>query len=246
MKVELSHLSVVFKDNDTLLLKDISLVLESGTIHALMGPNGSGKSSLAATLMGYPHYQVIEGLILYDGQDLAALSIEQRARAGIFLACQYPPIIPGVEVFTFLKEAHRMLTGQDVSVKAFKELLYQALDAVKLDHSFAYRKVNEGFSGGEKKRLELAQLLLFRPRFAILDEIDSGLDIDALMNITEIIAQEQKITGMTLLIITHYNRVLEYIQPDHVHILYKGRIAVSGEQSIARAVEKRGYDELLF
>lgn len=242
--VELSHVSVLF--NDTLLLKDISLVLKPGTIHALMGPNGSGKSTLAAALMGYPQYQVIEGLMLFDGQDLATLSIEQRARAGLFLACQYPPTIPGVEVFTFLKEAHRMLTREDLSVSAFKELLYRVLDLVRLDHSFAYRTVNEGFSGGEKKRLELAQLLLFKPRFAILDEIDSGLDIDALMHITEVVAQEQRITGMTLLIITHYNRVLEYIQPDHVHILYKGALVVSGEQSIARAVEKRGYDELLF
>ena len=133
-----------------------------------MGPNGSGKSSLAATLMGYPQYQIIEGSVLFEGQDLTALSIEQRARAGLFLACQYPPTIPGVEVFTFLKEAHRMLTRQDLSVNAFKELLYQAFDAVMLDHSFAYRKVNEGFSGGEKKRLEVAQLLLFKPRFAIL------------------------------------------------------------------------------
>lgn len=242
--LELSHLSVLF--NDTVLLKDISLTIKPGTIHALMGPNGSGKSTLAATLMGYPQYQIIEGRMLFDGQDLATLSIEQRARVGLFLACQYPPTIPGVEVFTFLKEAHRMLTRQDLSVTTFKELLYQTLDAVKLDHSFAYRKVNEGFSGGEKKRLEIAQLLLFKPRFAILDEIDSGLDVDALMQITDLLSQERRSTGMTLLVITHYNRVLEYIQPDHVHILYKGKLVVSGEHSIARAVEKRGYDELLF
>ncbi len=242
--IKFSHLSVLF--NDTLILKDISLVLEKGTIHALMGPNGSGKSTLAATLMGYPQYQIAGGSIFFDGQDLSTLPIEQRARAGLFLACQYPPAVPGVEVFTFLKEAHRMLTRQDLSVAVFKDLLYSVLDTVKLDHSFAYRALNDGFSGGEKKRLEVAQLLLFKPRCAVLDEIDSGLDIDALSHLTDIIKQEQKRTDMTLLLITHYNRMLEYIHPDYVHILYKGTLALSGDRTVAQQIEKRGYDELLF
>ncbi len=226
------------------ILKDVSLEIAPGSVHALMGPNGSGKSTLAATIMGDPGYEVIQGSIMFNGQNLLALPPEQRARAGIFLAYQQPPAIPGVQVFTFLKEAHRMLTQQELSVTAFKELVYAAFDAVHLDHSFVYRNLNEGFSGGEKKRLEAAQVLLFKPRFAILDEIDSGLDIDARAQIAQALNKVRLDTGMALLIITHYNRMIEFMQPEYVHIMAGGKILVTGGYDIVQRIEAEGYDGL--
>ncbi len=229
---------------ETLILKDVSLAFEAGTIHAVMGPNGSGKSTLAATLMGYPQYQVLSGSVQFNGEDLLAVPIEKRARSGLFLASQHTPCIPGVPVFTFLKEAHRMLTGEEVSVAAFKDRVYAAFDAVHLDHSFVYRFLNEGFSGGEKKRFEIAQLLLFKPRLAVLDEIDSGLDIDALNLITQVLLEEKKRNPLlTLVIITHYNRMLQALEPDQVHILARGKIRVSQGKELAHMIEERGYDE---
>lgn len=230
--------------DDRPILEDVSLAVKAGTTHAIMGPNGSGKSTLAATLMGYPHYQVLSGSIRFNGEDLLALPIEKRARAGLFLACQQSPSIPGVPVFTFLKEAHRMLTGEEVSVAAFKERVYAAFDAVRLDHSFVYRFLNEGFSGGEKKRFEIAQLLLFKPRLALLDEIDSGLDVDALNLITQVLVEEKKRNPLlTLVIITHYNRMLPALEPDAVHILSHGKIRASQGKELAHMIEERGYDE---
>jgi Fe-S cluster assembly ATP-binding protein len=240
--LSISHLSVSL--GDTLILKDVSLTVETGTIQAVMGPNGSGKSTLAATLMGYPQYQVLSGSVLFKGEDLLTLAIEKRARAGLFLASQHTPSIPGVSVFTFLKEAHRMLTGEELSVSAFKELVYAAFDAVHLDHSFVYRFLNEGFSGGEKKRFEIAQLLLFKPQLVVLDEIDSGLDVDALHLITELLREEKKKNPLlTLIIITHYNRMLQALEPDRVHILARGKIQVSQGKELAHTIEQRGYDE---
>ncbi len=240
--LRLSQLTILLEQKP--IVENLSLTIESGTVHALMGPNGSGKSTLALTLMGHPRYEVVSGSITFNGEDLLALPVEKRARAGLFLACQYPPAIPGVQVLIFLKESYRMLTGQDISVAAFKELVAAAFDAVKLDHSFMYRYVHEGFSGGEKKRFEIAQLILFKPRLAILDEIDSGLDVDALVTIARVL-NDLKIQNpaLSLLIITHYNRVLEYIQPNQVHILSKGKLWLSGDKELAQSIERRGYDD---
>ena len=238
--LQISNLTVTLED--TKILKNLSLTIQSGAIHALMGPNGSGKSTLAATLMGYPQFEVASGSMVFNGQELKDLPMEKRARLGLFLACQQPPAVPGVQVFTFLKEAHRMLTGEEVSVTDFKQRVYEAFDAVKLDHSFVYRNVNEGFSGGEKKRFEIAQLLLFKPKLAILDEIDSGLDVDALRNLTEVLNAS---SGMSFLVITHYKRILEYIKPDQVHVLSQGTILASDDHTLADRVDERGYDGLI-
>ena len=237
--LRISNLTVALDEKP--LCKNLSLEIKPGTVHALMGPNGSGKSTLAQTLMGSPAYTVVHGAITFNGEDLLVLPPEKRARAGLFLGYQNPPAIPGVQVMTFLKEAHRMLTGMETSVADFKELVYSACDAVKLDHSFLYRNVHDGFSGGERKRFEVVQLLLFKPKLAILDEIDSGLDIDALMQVTQALNEERKRTGIALLIITHYNRILQYIVPDYVHIMSQGTIWNSGDKSLAYEIEKSGY-----
>ena len=236
------NLSVTF--NKQPIIKNLSLIIKQGTVHALMGPNGSGKSTLAATILGYPLYQVVTGSMRLENQDLLSLPTEQRARLGLFLASQQPPTIPGVQVFTFLKEAHRMLTGNSVSVSEFKEQVYSACDKVKLDHSFVYRNVHEGFSGGEKKRFEIVQLLLFKPKLVILDEIDSGLDVDALRNLASLLSQEQKERSLSLLIITHYPKILEYIEPDNVHLLSKGELVASDDYTLAQKVFQKGYDGL--
>ncbi|MBA3954785.1 Fe-S cluster assembly ATPase SufC [Candidatus Dependentiae bacterium] len=227
------------------IIDTLSLSFSAGTVHALMGPNGSGKSTLAATLMGHPAYTLTSGQLLLDTSDLSALPVEKRARAGLFLAAQYPQEVPGVQVFTFLKEAHRMLTGQDIAVSAFKELVYAAFDRVNLDHSFVYRNLHEGFSGGEKKRLEIAQLLLFSPKVALLDEIDSGLDVDALKLVAQALQYAKSVNpDLVLILITHYNRILEYIVPDYVHVISCGRLVASGSHELAHTIEQRGYNGL--
>lgn len=241
----IKNLSIAF--NTQVLVHDFTLSLEPGSVHALMGPNGSGKSTLAYTLMGHPAYTIISGTIELIDINLAELPVEKRARAGLFLACQYPQEVPGVQVLTFLKEAHRMLTGQDMSVAAFKELVYKAFDAVGLDHSFVLRNLHEGFSGGEKKRLEIAQLLLFKPKVALLDEIDSGLDVDGLKTIAQALNSARRDNpDLTYIIITHYARILEYITPDAVHVLKEGTLRLSGSAELAQHIEKQGYHELLF
>jgi Fe-S cluster assembly ATP-binding protein len=242
--LSIQNLSVVCGENK--VIDDFSLTLQPGTLSVLMGPNGSGKSTLAYALMGHPRYTVTAGTVLFNTHELLSLPVEKRARCGLFLACQYLQEIPGVQVFTFLKEAHRMLTGQELSVAAFKELVYAALDAVKLDHSFAYRNLYEGFSGGEKKRLEIAQLLLFKPSVAILDEIDSGLDVDALQAVAEALSRARDDNpAMSILLITHYTRILKYLVPDTVHILKEGTLIASGDKYLAEHIEQKGYNGLL-
>lgn len=226
------------------ILNDFCLEIEPGSVHALMGPNGSGKSTLAHTLLGHPDYQVTSGQMIYQDQNVADLAIEQRAQKGIFLAFQHPIEIPGVSVFDFLRESYHALGKKPLSVSEFQALLYQKLDMVGLNHSFAYRPLNVGFSGGEKKRLEILQLLLFCPSLAILDEIDSGLDVDAMRLIGQGLqkAREQN-PHMALIIISHYPYLFEYVTPNWVHVLNKGKIVQSGSAQLAYAIQQRGYGE---
>jgi Fe-S cluster assembly ATP-binding protein len=226
------------------ILNDLNLEVQPGTVHALMGPNGSGKSTLAYTLLGHPDYEVKAGSMGYKNLTLADLAIEQRAQQGIFLAFQHPIEIPGVSVFDFLREAYIALTKSAMPVKEFQALLYEKLDMVGLDHSFAYRPLNVGFSGGEKKRLEILQLLLFCPSLAILDEIDSGLDVDAIRLVAHGLqkAREQN-PQMALIIISHYPHLYHYINPDYVHVMSKGTIIKSGGYELAQEIQLRGYGE---
>ncbi len=224
------------------VLKSINLEIKPGEIHALMGPNGSGKSTLASTILGHPGYRITHGSIQLNDQDITGLSIDKRAHAGIFLAFQNPLEIPGVTVFNFLKEAHYAITKKAVAMKEFQQILFEQMDILSIDHAFAYRDLNAGFSGGEKKRLELLQLLVLKPHFAILDEIDSGLDVDAI-KIVAAGLQAARLANprMSLLIITHYPRLFTTIEPDVVHIIHNGTLIQQGPASLAHTIEQRGY-----
>jgi len=219
----------------------VDLVVNRGEVHALMGPNGSGKSTLANTLMGHPRYVVTKGRVLFNGADLLSLKPDERARRGMFLAFQYPVGIPGVVFGNFLRSALKARRQEDVPVREFRKLLDETLDMLKMDPSFVRRYVNEGFSGGEKKRAEVLQLAMLRPELAVLDETDSGLDIDALRTVAEGI---NAIRGpeMGVLLVTHYQRMLDYVKPDVVHVLYQGRIVKTGGPELALELEKQGYD----
>ncbi len=236
------------------ILNGIDLAVKSGEVHAIMGPNGSGKSTLALTIMGHPRYKVISGTIRYGGQDVLAMTVDERARSGLFLAFQYPAAIPGVSVANFLRtslnarRAERGATGavgdqkrNDMPIPQFRKLLAEKMKLLGVDDSFITRSVNDGFSGGEKKRLEILQMHMFRPRFAILDETDSGLDIDALKVVAEgIDAMRSPEVGM--LLITHYERIIRYVHPDFVHVLVDGRIVRTGGPELAAELESKGYD----
>lgn len=240
--LQITNLSVAH--NEQLILHDISITIEPGSIHALMGPNGGGKSTLAVTLMGHPHYTIKQGSILYNGNDITAEPPHVRAKKGIFLSFQNPYTIPGVSVATLLKEAHQALTGQAMEVVAFREQLYAAMDLLKIPYSFADRALNDGCSGGERKRLEMLQLIILKPSFVILDELDSGLDIDALQLVCEALAMVRTHNpSMSILMITHYNRIMQYIKPDVVHILSAGRITQSGDHTLVETIEQHGYKE---
>jgi Fe-S cluster assembly ATP-binding protein len=206
-----------------------------------MGPNGSGKSTLANTLMGHPRYQVTGGKVVLKGEDITNLRPDERARRGMFLAMQYPTSIPGVTMVNFLRAALKAVQAKDVPVREFRERLKEALEVLKMDESFARRYVNEGFSGGEKKRAEVLQMSLLRPAMAVMDETDSGLDIDALRTVADGI-NALKNPEMGILLITHYQRILNYVTPDRVHVLYRGRIVRSGGQELAAELEEKGYD----
>lgn len=225
-----------------LVVKNLNLSVESGTVHAIMGPNGSGKSSLAYAIMGHPYYVVTSGDIFLDNENISVMSPHQRAKAGIFLAFQHPHEIPGVSVATFLREAYSAVTGNILSIAEFNALLHMRLEQLSMDSAFASRGLNEGFSGGEKKRLELLQLLILKPKLAILDEIDSGLDIDSLAIVAEGIAlARQENPAMSICIITHYQRILNYVNPDFVHIFSDGTIVESGNADVAQRLEAQGY-----
>jgi Fe-S cluster assembly ATP-binding protein len=236
----IQNLSVSRENNQ--ILSGINLSLAPGSVHVLMGPNGSGKSSLAHALMGDPRYVITSGTISLDERDITTLAVHERARAGLFLAFQYPYELPGVSVFTCLKEAYALQTKQNISVHEFQKLLFEIFAMLHIDHSFANRNLNEGFSGGEKKRFELVQMMLLKPKVAVLDEIDSGLDVDALACVARSIyhAREQN-PDMALLIITHYQRLLNYIIPDYVHSMCDGMIIESGDKSLAFKIDQHGY-----
>lgn len=240
------HAHVEGEDNPP-ILRGVNLTLKQGEIHALMGPNGSGKSTLANVLMGNPTYEVTEGEILLDGENLLEMEPDERSRAGLFLAFQYPVAIPGVTLANFLRHAiNSRLKAKDpeskgMPVPEFIKLLRQKMTMLGVDHNFAGRYLNEGFSGGEKKRAEVLQMAVLEPKIAIMDETDSGLDIDALRIVAEGI---NKLTGpnMGALVITHYQRMLNYIKPDYVHVMFAGQIVESGGPELALQLEEHGYD----
>ncbi|HEX2124997.1 MAG TPA: Fe-S cluster assembly ATPase SufC [Thermoleophilaceae bacterium] len=226
------------------ILKGLDLTVRAGQVHAMMGPNGSGKSTLANAIMGHPNLDVTEGQILFDGEDVTEADPDERARLGLFMAFQYPVAVPGVTVTKYLRtvmNAHREEQGEDpVSLKEFRQTVEQAMELVEVPREFASRYLNEGFSGGEKKRMEILQLALQTPRIAVLDETDSGLDIDALRIVANGV-NALKGPEMGVLIITHYQRILHMVQPDSVHVLYEGRIVKEGGPELVTELEQRGY-----
>jgi Fe-S cluster assembly ATP-binding protein len=231
------HVNVEGKE----ILKGVNLTVERGEVHALMGPNGSGKSTLAHTLMGHPRFEVTQGRVLLKGEDILSLPADERARRGMFLGFQYPVEIPGVKVRHFLRMAVRATKGEEPSVTEFRKQLFEKMALLEMDRSFSERYVNEGFSGGEKKRNEILQMAMLEPEMAILDETDSGLDIDALRSVAN---GMNKLAGphMAMLLITHYQRILNYIAPHFVHVLLAGRIVRSGGMELAQELEAKGYD----
>ncbi|MCS3756551.1 Fe-S cluster assembly ATPase SufC [Salinibacter ruber] len=243
--LEIENLHVGVEDEDIHILKGVDLTLDTGDMHAIMGPNGSGKSTLASVLAGREEYEVLEGSIRYDGDDLLELEPEERAEEGIFLAFQYPVELPGVSMTNFLKEAVnsvREARGEDeLSSTEFLQQMRERADMLGLDADLTKRSVNEGFSGGEKKRNEIFQLAMLEPRLAILDETDSGLDIDALQSVANGV-NKLRDGDRGFLVITHYERILQYIVPDRVHVMMDGQIARSGDKDLAETLEEHGYE----
>jgi Fe-S cluster assembly ATP-binding protein len=237
------HVSVENKPS----LRGVNLTVKQGEVHALMGPNGSGKSTLANALLGHPLYQVTAGQVIFDGKDLLEMQADERGRAGLFLAFQYPVVIPGVTLANFLRQAiNSRMKAKDaeskgISIPEFRRLLRSKMDYLKMDHSFAGRYLNEGFSGGEKKRAEVLQMAVLEPRIAILDETDSGLDIDALRIVAEGVDQLRG-PDLGVLVITHYQRILNYIKPQFVHVMFDGQIVENGGPELALQLEEQGYD----
>ncbi|MGH7662194.1 MAG: Fe-S cluster assembly ATPase SufC, partial [Vulcanimicrobiaceae bacterium] len=230
----------------TEILKGIDLTVEPGRVYALMGPNGSGKSTLAFALAGHPGYEILGGSAQLEGEDLLALSPDKRAKAGLFLSFQYPAAIPGVSVANFLRTARQAIKPGDLPPAKFRQLIFDQLELLGIETSFLGRYVNDGFSGGEKKRLEMLQLAVLGPKYAILDETDSGLDVDALRAVGDSLQTLRKGQGseMGLLIITHYPRILQYVEPDVVHVMMDGRIVKAGDAQLARQIEAEGYDRI--
>tara|TARA_Y100000588_G_scaffold319798_1_gene350021 strand:+ start:6287 stop:7123 length:837 start_codon:yes stop_codon:yes gene_type:complete len=238
LAIENLHVSV----NETEILRGLDLNIPKGEVHALMGPNGSGKSTLANALMGHPAFEVTAGSVHFKGQDVLALPTDERSRLGMFLAFQYPAEIPGVRVASFLRMALNARRTDEISAMDFRRLLMEKMDLLKMDPKFANRYLNEGFSGGEKKRNEVLQLAVLQPEIAILDETDSGLDIDALRIVSDGVNQLRS-TDLGVLVITHYQRLLNYIVPDHVHVIINGRVVDSGDSGLAKRLEAEGYEQ---
>jgi len=236
------HVSVATEDGPKEILKGVDLTVDSGQTHAIMGPNGSGKSTLAYAIAGHPKYEVTSGSVTLDGQDVLAMTVDERARAGLFLAMQYPVEVPGVSVANFLRTAKTAIDGQAPKLRTWAGELRGAMEKLQMDPAFAQRNVNEGFSGGEKKRHEIMQLELLKPKMAILDETDSGLDIDALRIVSEGVNRVRETGETGLLLITHYTRILRYIKPDFVHVFVAGKIVQEGGPELAEQLEAEGYE----
>ena len=235
------HVTVETDQGTKEILRGVDLTINTGEIHAIMGPNGSGKSTLAYTIAGHPKYTVTAGTIELDGENVLAMTVDQRARVGLFLAMQYPVEIPGVTNTNFLRTAKTAIDGEAPSIRTWTKDVKTAMGNLKMDSSFASRNVNEGFSGGEKKRNEILQLELLKPKFAVLDETDSGLDIDALKIVSEGVNRAHDTTNLGVLLITHYTRILRYIKPDFVHVFVAGRVAEEGGPELAEQLEEEGY-----
>ena len=236
------HVEVEGENGPKEILKGVNLTIDAGEVHAVMGPNGSGKSTLAYSIAGHPKYTVTQGSVTLDGEDILAMSVDERARAGLFLAMQYPVEVPGVSVSNFLRASKTAIDGKAPNVRHFVKEVNGAMEAMNLDASFTQRSVNEGFSGGEKKRHEILQLDLLKPKVAVLDETDSGLDVDALRIVSEGINRYQEETNGGILMITHYQRILNYVKPDHVHIFADGVVKHTGGFELAEKLEAEGYD----
>jgi Fe-S cluster assembly ATP-binding protein len=240
--LEIRNLHVRIEERE--ILRGVDLSIDRGEVHALMGPNGSGKSTLANTLLGHPAYEVTEGSIRFKGEELTEAEPHERAKAGLFLAFQYPVAIPGVSVANFLRMAINAKREEPINVKEFRTELQHAIDLLDVDRSFTSRHLNDGFSGGEKKRAEILQMAMLKPDVAILDETDSGLDIDALRTVAEGVEKLHSEQGLGALIITHYQRILHYIKPQFVHIMLEGRIVLEGGVELVERLEREGYDQI--
>jgi Fe-S cluster assembly ATP-binding protein len=240
-QLEIQNLHIAIGEKE--IVKGFNLTIRQGEVHAIMGPNGTGKSTLAKAIAGHPDYTITSGDVLIDGRSMLALEPDERARAGIFLAFQYPSEIPGVSIANFLRGAvqARMAEGEELDATAYYKRLYQKMDLLKIDRKFTSRSVNDGFSGGEKKRCEILQMAMLEPLFALMDETDSGLDIDALRIVADGV-NAMRGAQLGILMITHYQRLLDYIVPDFVHVMWDGRIVKSGDKSLALELESKGYD----
>jgi len=239
--LEIKDLHVSIGDKE--IVKGLSLTIKTGEVHAIMGPNGTGKSTLSKAIAGHPDYTITSGDVLIDGKTILEMEPDERARTGVFLAFQYPSEIPGVTIANFLRAAQqaRLAEGEDLDATAYYKKLYSKMDMLKIDRKFTSRAVNDGFSGGEKKRCEILQMAMLEPIFSLMDETDSGLDIDALRIVADGV-NAQRGEKLGVLLITHYQRLLDYIVPDYVHVMWDGRIVKSGDKSLALELEARGYD----
>lgn len=239
LEIQNLHVSTDNKE----ILKGVNLIINKGEVHAVMGPNGSGKSSLSLALMGHPRYKITAGKILLDGKNINLLTPDKRAKLGLFLAMQYPVAVPGVSVFNLLRSANKNLEREKISALEFQNKVKKEMKGLKIDEKFLTRSINDGFSGGEKKKAEILQLSILKPKYAILDETDSGLDVDALKTVSKGISTVAG-SDIGILLITHYQRILKYVKPDFVHILVDGRIVKSGDFKLAEEIEEKGYEEV--
>lgn len=236
------HVTVETEAGEKEILRGVTLTIRSGETHAIMGPNGSGKSTLAYSIAGHPKYTVTSGSVTLDGEDVLAMGVDERAQAGLFLAMQYPVEVPGVTVSNFLRTAKTAIDGQAPKLRHWVKDVKEAMTALRMDPVFAERNVNEGFSGGEKKRHEILQMELLRPKIGILDETDSGLDVDALKVVSQGVNRIKSSSDIGVMLITHYTRILRYITPDQVHVFINGKVAESGGPELAERLENEGYD----
>lgn len=239
------HANVETPEGTKEILKGVNLTIRSNETHAIMGPNGSGKSTLAYAIAGHPKYEITSGEVLLDGENVLEMEVDERAKAGIFLAMQYPVEVPGVSVSNFLRTAKTAVDGEAPALRTWAKEVNAAMEKLRMDPTFAHRNVNEGFSGGEKKRHEILQMELLKPKIAILDETDSGLDVDALRIVSEGVNRAKEETGLGVMLITHYTRILKYIKPDFVHVFVNGKVAEEGGPDLAERLEAEGYDRFI-